>query len=178
VLLLAKTAVETLRDRFLAMIEVSGIVIRVVSGGLLGAFGIFKTFLGGVASTIGFLVTNMFNLIDAARRVADALGNIKLPKLKVPGDTGGNPLIPGPLAKGGPANAGNLYLVGEEGPELFVPRSSGVVIPNNKLTSGSGSPLAGAGSGITFTGDVILNDAVDVELLTRKLSFAQMAGAL
>jgi hypothetical protein len=120
----------------------------------------------------------MFNLLDAARDVADALSNIKLPKLRAPGDTGGNPLIPGPLAKGGPASAGNVYLVGEEGPELFVPRSSGVVIPNNKLTSGSGSPLAGAGSGITFTGPIYLQDEVDVDLLTRKLSFAQMAGAL
>lgn len=36
------------------------------------------------------------------------------------------------LASGGPAYAGNAYVVGEEGPELFVPKSSGTVIPNGE----------------------------------------------
>jgi phage-related minor tail protein len=40
--------------------------------------------------------------------------------------------IPG-LATGGPAQAGQPYIVGEKGPELFVPKSAGTVIPNNKL---------------------------------------------
>ena len=40
--------------------------------------------------------------------------------------------IPG-LAKGGPAKAGQPYIVGEKGPELFVPQGSGTVVPNNKL---------------------------------------------
>lgn len=40
--------------------------------------------------------------------------------------------IPG-LAKGGPAMQGKPYIVGEKGPELFVPRTSGQVIPNDEL---------------------------------------------
>ena len=40
--------------------------------------------------------------------------------------------IPG-LATGGPAKANQPYIVGEKGPELFVPKSAGTVIPNNKL---------------------------------------------
>jgi len=51
-------------------------------------------------------------------------------------------LIPG-LAEGGPATAGRPYVVGEEGPELFVPRSSGTVIPNDEMASG-GSGMGGA----------------------------------
>lgn len=47
------------------------------------------------------------------------------------------------LAHGGPARAGEPYIVGEEGPELFVPRSSGTVIPNDALTTG-GRPEIGA----------------------------------
>ena len=35
-----------------------------------------------------------------------------------------------PLAAGGPATAGSPYLVGERGPELFVPGASGTVLPN------------------------------------------------
>lgn len=36
-------------------------------------------------------------------------------------------------ATGGPVNANDRYLVGERGPELFVPSTNGTVIPNNKL---------------------------------------------
>ena len=36
-----------------------------------------------------------------------------------------------PLAKGGPAQAGKAYLVGEQGPEIMIPHSSGNVIAND-----------------------------------------------
>ena len=36
---------------------------------------------------------------------------------------------------GGPVNAGQPYLVGEDGPEIIVPEQSGTVIPNNQLAS-------------------------------------------
>lgn len=36
-------------------------------------------------------------------------------------------------AMGGPVNANQKYLVGEKGPELFVPRSNGNIVPNHKL---------------------------------------------
>jgi hypothetical protein len=39
----------------------------------------------------------------------------------------------GHLAEGGPALKDRPYIVGEEGPELFVPPVSGTVIPNDKL---------------------------------------------
>lgn len=42
-------------------------------------------------------------------------------------------------AAGGPVSAGNLYLVGEEGPEAFVPGVSGTILPNNALTGNKSS---------------------------------------
>lgn len=39
-------------------------------------------------------------------------------------------------AAGGPVSSGVPYWVGERGPELFVPSSSGSIIPNNKATGG------------------------------------------
>ena len=36
-------------------------------------------------------------------------------------------------ALGGPVSGGEPYLVGERGPEIFVPRNSGTIIPNNRL---------------------------------------------
>jgi hypothetical protein len=49
----------------------------------------------------------------------------------------GGAIIPGFLASGGPATAGKPYVVGEQGPELFVPRSSGTVVPNGAFGGGS-----------------------------------------
>jgi len=48
--------------------------------------------------------------------------------------------LSGMRAEGGPVGAGGAYVVGEEGPELFVPRSSGSIVPNGAMgSSGGGS---------------------------------------
>ena len=39
--------------------------------------------------------------------------------------------------RGGSVNKGGNFLVGEKGPELFVPRRSGTIVPNDKLGGGS-----------------------------------------
>ena len=41
-----------------------------------------------------------------------------------------------PRANGGNVNAGQPYMVGEKGAELFVPKSSGDIVPNNQLGGG------------------------------------------
>lgn len=48
-------------------------------------------------------------------------------------------------AAGGPVNAGEMYLVGENGPELFVSNQSGKIIPNGGQAGSSGGG-GGAGS--------------------------------
>lgn len=42
-------------------------------------------------------------------------------------------------AKGGPVNAGESYLVGEQGMEIFTPGTSGTITPNNKISSAGGA---------------------------------------
>ena len=64
----------------------------------------------------------------------------------------------GARAKGGPVTGGRPYLVGEQGPELFVPGQSGGIVPNNGLA------MAGAGGGstnINITYDIKAFDAKD-----------------
>jgi len=39
----------------------------------------------------------------------------------------------GPRASGGPVQTGKTYLVGEKGPEPFIPRRSGTILPNSAL---------------------------------------------
>jgi len=43
------------------------------------------------------------------------------------------------MASGGPVSAGSSYVVGEQGPELFVPHASGTIVPNNKMSGGGSS---------------------------------------
>ena len=54
----------------------------------------------------------------------------------------GAPPLPG-LAMGGSVSAGSPYVVGERGPELFVPSSSGSIVPNSKMSSGGGGGMGG-----------------------------------
>ena len=65
--------------------------------------------------------------------------------------------LPG-RASGGPVSGGNPYLIGERGPELFVPSVSGSVIPNNSIGSFMGGMFGGRNSGgTTLRGqDIIL----------------------
>lgn len=48
-------------------------------------------------------------------------------------------------AGGGPVSAGTPYMVGEKGPELFVPGASGSIVPNNRMSAGSA-----IGGGVTI----------------------------
>lgn len=45
----------------------------------------------------------------------------------------GGPGGPQPRAEGGPVSAGRPYVVGEVGPELFVPGRSGTIVPNSSM---------------------------------------------
>ena len=47
------------------------------------------------------------------------------------------------MAMGGPVSAGSPYVVGEKGPELFVPHASGTIVPNNKMGSSGGGGSGG-----------------------------------
>ncbi len=54
-------------------------------------------------------------------------------------------------AMGGPVNAGQPYIVGEKGPELFVPRNSGGIIPNNKMQRFEDGGVVKPASGLMST---------------------------
>jgi lambda family phage tail tape measure protein len=75
------------------------------------------------------------------------------------GNAYGNQDLGGFLADGGSANANTPYVVGERGPELFVPRSSGTVIPNHAL--------AGAGGTTMVTNNYI--NAIDTKSFEERL---------
>jgi len=69
--------------------------------------------------------------------------------------------IAGFLATGGPAQGGQPYVVGEDGPELFVPNGNGTVVPNGGRASASGG---NGGPNIVYniTSGVQRNDLVPI----------------
>jgi len=80
-------------------------------------------------------------------------------------------------AAGGPVSAGSPYIVGEKGPELFVPGRSGGIVPNDSLGMGSanvvvnvdasGSSVQGDGNQANQLGKAI-GIAVQQELIKQK----------
>lgn len=84
----------------------------------------------------------MFNwLIDKLDWVLNLFGrlfsNIKRLGSKA---IGGAMEFAGFRAEGGPVSAGSPYIVGEQGPELFVPRYSGNIVANHQLQGGQSGP--------------------------------------
>ena len=66
------------------------------------------------------------------------------------GGGGGVTSVTGALARGGVATGGNPYLVGEKGPEIFVPSTTGRVVPNDQL----------GGSGVTVVQNINVTTGV------------------
>ena len=82
------------------------------------------------------------------------------------------------FANGGRPPVGKASLVGEKGPEIFVPRAAGTIIPNDKIGGGvtnvvtvnvdaSGSAVSGNNADATVLGQVI-GQAVQAQLIKEK----------
>lgn len=83
-------------------------------------------------------------------------------------------LFGGYRASGGPVSAGVPYVVGERGPEFFVPNNSGTIIPNNALGG------RGNGGGISMTWNISVSGAAasDPKAAAQNgLAFAKAAEA-
>lgn len=102
-----------------------------------------------------------------------------------------NPLVtaglPSFMAKGGPVRGGSPYIVGERGPELFVPNSSGSIVPNSQLggmggnvsvtvnVDASGSQVQGDANQAKALGGVI-SAAVQSEIIKQQRPGGLLAG--
>lgn len=74
------------------------------------------------------------------------------------------PTISGARASGGPVSSGNAYLVGENGPELFIPSNSGSIAAN-------GSGMGGTNITVNISGNNISNK-MDLRNITDAVTSA------
>lgn len=91
------------------------------------ALGPIDEMVGGL---IG-LVSRLIGLIGQAGNTASL--NASKINQSLANSAGG--LIKGKKALGGPVTGGSSYIVGEQGPEIFTPKSSGNITPNHELRS-------------------------------------------
>lgn len=99
---------------------------------------VFDTIRNVVQTAWDFVGGVVRNIIDSVRRAVDAVKSLP----------GVGSLISGFRAAGGPVAAGNAYVVGEAGPEIFIPGRSGYILPNG---------VGGGGTQVNIT----VNGALD-----------------
>jgi hypothetical protein len=137
-----KSAVADNKEEFKTLLEFIQKYVAPFLGGVfkLAIQGIGIA-IGAVVDVVGALIRGFETVIKLGAKIGDFVG----------GAFGGG------RANGGPVMRGTTYLVGEQGPELFTPSSSGSIIPNNALGRG--------GSTINLT----VNGAIDPEGTARTI---------
>lgn len=131
----------------------------------------------GIVDALTAAVEGTKSLADVASQTLRQVANI-LMQFGVQTALGGIPgfdnFFPG-KALGGPVGAGQPYLVGERGPELFVPGAQGNIVPNNAMgganvvvnVDASGSQAQGNEPNAKALGSAI-GAAVQAELIKQK----------
>lgn len=129
----------------------------------------FNSIVGNMNSAIdNFVKTGKFSFKDFSRSIIQDLIAIEIKMqtmalLRMAFGSFGI-VLPG-KAEGGPVASGSPYIVGERGPELFVPNGSGTIIPNNQLA------MAGGGPQVVYNGPYIASmNAIDTQSATQFLA--------
>lgn len=136
----------------------------------------------GVVDAISAAVDGTKSLAEVAsntlQNIAKQLLNIgvNFALFGVPFGTGKGGLLGGFFANGGRPPVGKPSVVGERGPELFVPRSSGTIVPNGSFGGGASVTVNVDASGSSVEGDTgqagqlgkAIGVAVQQELIKQK----------
>jgi hypothetical protein len=107
-------------------VALGGMLWKGLSSLIKDASGIGKSLYNAVAETINR------DLIAKIKDWKFTIGDFGIEHTFVP--FGGIPDIP-LLAKGGPVEAAKPYIVGERGPELFIPTAAGNIMSNQKFSA-------------------------------------------
>jgi phage-related protein len=142
----------------LALFKVIATFVRDVYAPIIGK--ILGTAFDVLGSAISLVIGLFSNLVSVVNSAFNALKNIvnfikNNPVTQAIGGAIDN-VFGGGRAMGGPVSRGTSYVVGERGPELFVPNTSGKIIPNG-------------GSGGSSTINLTVNGAIDAEGTARTI---------
>lgn len=171
----AAGAVKSLADGFGSVVNWLGQLLGPLdeSGSKWRSWG--ETVGGVVASGVNLVVSGVQRLIGLLGGLitkAGEVGNAIRNMFSSGGAVGGAAKSPfvgnsiaGARAMGGPVSFGKPYLVGERGPELFVPGATGRIETNNtlrRLTADGASAVAGSTTNNTTRGPVSFNPVFNI----------------
>ena len=74
------------------------------------------------------------------------------------------------FANGGRPPVGKASIVGERGPEIFVPRTAGTIIPNNQI--GGGGDITNINVSVNASETAVEGDTGEAQALGRQLATA------
>lgn len=149
----------------------------------------FRAVVGNMMSFFGSIISGASAGIVWIRALSDELTKLIIKVAHLTGfgaqiDKALKASVPG-RAAGGPVSGGQPYIVGEKGPELFVPGRSGSIVPNNELaTSSTNNTTININVGL-MTGSAVerrdaaakmFEDLKDIAS-SRGMSVGQMIGA-
>lgn len=134
---------DTMRTQmFAATTDMARGIVNAITTGK-SAFSSFKDFLGNLFNEIAVQLVKKQLIDPIALAFNDLISNM----LKSSAASGGGGIgsfltsaigsfFGGFRAEGGPVSATQPYIVGEQGPELFVPSTGGNIVPNGQFGSG------------------------------------------
>ncbi|HEX5429854.1 MAG TPA: phage tail length tape measure family protein [Patescibacteria group bacterium] len=152
---LATNLAPLVQKLFPAFIQILGLTVNTIT--FLGkAFDGTTNFLADLIFGVMQFIDDVKSMIDWVKQAIDLLdqlasktaGGVKSGISNI-----GNGIANIFRAAGGPVSAGSPYIVGEQGPELFMPSAAGSIIPN--------SSLGGSNVVINITGTFLSQDAAD-----------------
>ena len=158
---------KTLKE---ALGEVGQAILRELVGGIIRLL-VVGPLLKKIAEIFGIdMVEGTNKQIQAQKKLNSALKQEIVLRTILAFLTGGTSMFGGFRASGGPVAANTAYVVGEQGREVFIPNTSGTIVPNEALSDG-GSAMGGGigGDNIEVTFNINTIDATDFDqLLTTR----------
>jgi hypothetical protein len=126
-------------------------------GDALGFLGTLGDIIGAVASPFGMIAENLGGIGQTLGGIFDGKSTPKPKKKSKSKPVTGFPSgLVRTRAMGGPVGAGQSYLVGEQGPELFVPGMGGSIVP-------------GGGINVTLQAGAFLGSSSDAREFARRV---------
>jgi len=141
-----KAVAEFIRDKVAPVLggafKIALQAIGKIVGGLVDGFGSLAGFIGDAYNALLKFV-NLIKNNPVVKGISSVVSGI----------------FGGGKAEGGAVKAGTSYVVGERGAEMFVPKTDGVIIPNNKM----------GGGGTVNNFNINVSGALDQEGVARQI---------
>jgi hypothetical protein len=134
-------AIQARNDELNNSFQAIGMSVSNAFKGMLTGAMSFKDAMGGIISAVIDELFRLFVVQQIVGMVSGAIGGLTGTPAATTG-FGSSVNLAG-RARGGSVANNQPYMVGEQGPELFIPGGSGTIIPNRNLSNGSGgSPIS------------------------------------